>query len=93
MIPGSQRVPGVVGVGFALAREMAPTRRLVRDANGLRTLLGLLHARPSSANLQPVMAEKLRALAAQTLLGLAQDPDIRHTLTKLQVLLDSPGCI
>ena len=47
-----------------------------------QVLLGLLGARPGLA---AAHVDRLRALAARVLLGLARDPSIRHILAKLQV--------
>lgn len=47
-----------------------------------QVLLGLLGARPGLALAH---VDRLRALAARVLLGLARDPNIRHILAKLQV--------
>ena len=73
-------------LGAVLEQGYAAARAAVRNANGLRTMLSLVQSRPSTSSVQPAVLTKLRALAAQALLGLAQDPNICHTLTKLQVL-------
>ena len=76
-------------LGSVLEQGYAAARAAVRNANGLRTMLSLVQSRPSTSSVQPAVLTKLRALAAQALLGLAQDPNICHTLTKLQV----PGVV
>ena len=58
----------------------------VRNANGLRTMLSQLQPRSASSSVPPGLQMRLRVYAVQALLGLAQDADIRHTLTKLQVI-------
>lgn len=59
-------------------------RSALRGANGIRVLLSLLQSRSS----MPVShADKVRALATRSLLGLAHDPAIQHILAKLQVCL------
>lgn len=57
----------------------------MRSKNGLRTLLGLLESRPSASLSHPTSLLKMQTLTAQVLLGLAQDADICHNLSKLQV--------
>lgn len=47
----------------------------------MQVLLGLLGSRPGLA---AAHVDRLRALAARVLLGLARDPSIRHILAKLQ---------
>jgi hypothetical protein len=74
------QVDGAVAEARAL---YAAAREHVRAASGMRVLLALLHAR-ASMTAQAVHA--LRTLAVKCLLGLAHDPDLRHILSKLQVV-------
>lgn len=64
-----------------IGQDLSRARKAVRASNGLRTLLGVLQNRSASGG----SPAKLRALATQGLLGLAQDPDTCHTLSQLQV--------
>lgn len=52
-----------------------------QESTSVQVLLGLLGSRPGLA---AAHVDRLRALAARVLLGLARDPSIRHILAKLQ---------
>ena len=69
----------------ALQDGYSTARMAVRNANGLRNMLSQLQPRSASSSVAPGLQTRLRVYAVLALLGLAQDADIKHTLTKLQV--------
>lgn len=62
-------------------------RQALRQANGIRCLMQLLHPRHGQgpAALAAAALDRIRALACRALVGMAADPAIRHILTRLQV--------
>ncbi len=66
-----------------MEQSFKQAREAVRQHNGIKVLLSLLHPRTA---LSPPTADMVRALACHALLGLARDPAIAHILTKLQVI-------
>jgi HIV-1 Vpr-binding protein len=73
---------GGAGLASLMEQGFKQAREAVRQHNGIKVLLSLLHPRTA---LPPPTADVVRALACQALLGLARDPAIAHILTKLQV--------
>ena len=64
--------------------DYTEARQSVRKANGLRTVLSLLQPRSTTTTSQTAGLLKLRTYATKTLLGMAKDRDICHTLAQLQ---------
>ncbi|GFR42557.1 hypothetical protein Agub_g3436, partial [Astrephomene gubernaculifera] len=79
--------PPAPTLGQALEAGYVLARQIVRQSNGIRTLMQLLQPRHGVGPhaVPPAALDRIRALACRALVGLAGDPAIRQILTRLQL--------
>ncbi|MEW5311078.1 MAG: hypothetical protein WDW38_002821 [Sanguina aurantia] len=80
------RRPALSALAAHLEAAYSYCRACLRANNGIRVLMLLLQKGNSgSVSLQPAMLDQIRAMACQALVGMAQDPGMRHILSQLQI--------
>ncbi|GLI63938.1 hypothetical protein VaNZ11_007079, partial [Volvox africanus] len=74
-------------LGQALEAGYVHARQVVRQANGIRSLMQLLQPRHGQGPnaVPPGPLDRIRALACRALIGMAGDPAMRQILTRLQL--------